>query len=42
MLGFSRFVERCEITSKGVGRNGKKKSGDSKPAFYLKIIIVFS
>lgn len=41
MLGFSRFVERCEITSKGVGRNGKK-SGDSKPAFYLKIIIVFS
>jgi hypothetical protein len=27
MLGFSRFVERCEITSKGVGRNGKKKAG---------------
>ncbi|NWO18309.1 MULTISPECIES: hypothetical protein [Leptotrichia] len=22
MLGFSRFVERCEITSKGVWRNG--------------------
>ena len=27
MLGFSRFVERCEITSKGIWRNGKKKRG---------------